>query len=193
MYTQLLKITFAPLLGLTFCLSLCACSTTSETFDCPPGKGVGCKSITEVNQMVNRGTMGGNVEEGAQSIPEPSSASIMAAASLNVENSESAFGDKAFLHQADASLSDEFFVQRIQEEHLRVWIAPFQDAQGNLHEGSIVHTVLKPGSWRVLRSQESESGTEAHASAEPGNQPDHIEGNVLARAGVHSSESEEYS
>jgi hypothetical protein len=47
------------------------------------------------------------------------------------------------------SLSDTMAVHRIQEEHLRVWIAPYQDTQGNLHEGSIVHTVLKPGSWQV--------------------------------------------
>lgn len=94
--------------------------------------------------MVNRGTMGGGVEEGMQSIVLPSSASVISD-SMSVENT----GDKAFAQQEDVPFSDGFFVQRIQEEHLRVWIAPFQDAQGNFHEGSIVHTVLKPGSWQI--------------------------------------------
>ncbi len=26
-------------------------------FECPPGEGVGCKSISDVNQMVNRGEL----------------------------------------------------------------------------------------------------------------------------------------
>ena len=38
-------------------LSLSGCSTYSETFDCPPGLGVGCKSLSDVNQMVEDGTL----------------------------------------------------------------------------------------------------------------------------------------
>ena len=137
MYTQTPKIAFAPLLGLAFCFSLCACSTTSETFDCPAGKGVGCKSVSEINQMVDsdtriQGRLGeGDMERGVQSVT-PLSAPIISA-------------DTHLVH----SLSDTMAVHRIQEEHLRVWIAPYQDTQGNLHEGSIVHTVLKPGSWQL--------------------------------------------
>jgi conjugal transfer pilus assembly protein TraV len=129
----------------SLCLSLCACSTTSETFDCPSGKGVGCKSISEVNQMVDRGTLGRDAEEGKQSIlPLQSlSAPIMATDPSAVER------DKA---SAKISLSDTMAVHRAREEHLRVWIAPFQDEQGNLHEGSIIHTVLKPGYWQLKTS-----------------------------------------
>ena len=42
----------------SLCVSLGGCSTTSETFDCKEGKGVGCKSISEVNQMVDQGALG---------------------------------------------------------------------------------------------------------------------------------------
>lgn len=28
-----------------------------EGFECPPGEGVGCKSISDVNQMVNQGEL----------------------------------------------------------------------------------------------------------------------------------------
>ena len=137
MYTQTPKTASAPLLGLAFCFSLCACSTTSETFDCPAGKGVGCKSVSEINQMVDsdtrvQGRLGeGDVERGVQSVT-PLPAPVISADMRVVD-----------------SLSDTMAVHRVQEEHLRVWIAPYQDTQGNLHEGSIVHTVLKPGSWQV--------------------------------------------
>ena len=46
-------------------------------------------------------------------------------------------------------LSDQTTVKRAQEDPLRVWIAPFQDEQGNLHEGSVVHTVIRPGYWQL--------------------------------------------
>ena len=123
----------AVLLSLV-CLSLGGCSTSSETFDCQAGKGIGCKSISTVNKMVDQGSLG-DIEEGKQSIELPSSVPVISTASLP--------------QQTEISLIDEFFVQRIQEEHLRVWLAPFQDAQGNFHEGNIVHTVLKPGFWQV--------------------------------------------
>ncbi len=136
-----------PPLSLGLCLFLNACSTTSETFDCPTGKGVGCKSISEVNQMVdqveNRGSLASDVEKGKQSIVLPLSAPIMATDPLIVER------DKAAKDTLSVPLSDDMAVHRVSEEHLRVWIAPFQDEHGNLHEGSVIHTVLKPGYWRL--------------------------------------------
>lgn len=126
-----------PAVFLSFiCLSLVGCSTSSETFDCQVGKGVGCKSISTVNKMVDQGYLEDEKgEEAAPSSVLSSSSPVISAASLP--------------QQVETPLIDEFFVQRIQEEHLRVWIAPYQDVQGNFHEGSIVHTVLKPGYWQV--------------------------------------------
>src|SRR3954466_4109544 len=123
MDNRFLKTGTISLLGLSFCFSLCACSTTSETFDCPAGKGVGCKSISEVNQMVDQGGLEREAGKGKQSIIlplEPLSNPIMATDSSAVESS------------AAIPFSDSMAVHRIQEEHLRVWIAPFQDEQGNL-------------------------------------------------------------
>ena len=41
---------FVGVLSLTGCMGI-----YEGGFECPPGKGVGCKSITEVNDMVNQG------------------------------------------------------------------------------------------------------------------------------------------
>src|SRR5690606_33985033 len=47
---------------------LTGCSTTSETFDCKAGKGVGCKSISQVNKMVDEGSLG-TEQEGSAHTP----------------------------------------------------------------------------------------------------------------------------
>ena len=38
-------------------LLLSGCSTYQETFECKPGKGVGCRSLSHVNQMVDAGVL----------------------------------------------------------------------------------------------------------------------------------------
>jgi hypothetical protein len=40
-------------------------------------------------------------------------------------------------------------VQRVVDEKLRVYIAPYQDLGGNFHTGAIVYTILRPGFWQV--------------------------------------------
>lgn len=135
--------TFNVMLGVT----LSGCSTTSETFDCKAGQGVGCKSISEVNQLVDQGSHGSFSERDTtlardkQSIlplePAPLSTSMISGDFLPVERSNT------------------LTVHRMPEEYLRVWVAPFQDQQGNLHEGSVIHTVLKPGYWQLKSSPQS--------------------------------------
>ena len=55
---------FAVFVGICFSLSGCM-GVYEGGFECPPGKGVGCKSISEVNTMVDQGE-----------IPQPSTASL---------------------------------------------------------------------------------------------------------------------
>lgn len=146
---------FSVMLGVT----LCGCSTTSETFDCKAGQGVGCKSISEVNQMVNQGSFDSFVERDAtvprdkQSIlpleSAPLSTSIISGDSLPIEPSNA------------------LMVHRMPEEYLRVWVAPFQDQQGNLHEGSVIHTVLKPGYWQLKPSSHNTEDLNVSTTTNP--------------------------
>ena len=133
-----LKTVFKTLLTVSIGVILSGCSTTSETFDCKAGKGVGCKSISQVNKMVDEGSLGAEQEERSHTLL---SAPVITTASLSP-------GSPGY-QGPDIALSDDMVVHRIREEHLRVWIAPFQDQQGNLHEGTVVHTVLKPGFWQI--------------------------------------------
>lgn len=111
--------------GILMILFLTGCATTREQFDCKYGIGVGCKSITEVNQMVNDGLLR-NSKGSIRTLPImviPKNSPKPQAKSTNVV--------------------------RVTEEHLRVWIAPYQDDKGHFHEGAVVHTVLRPGFWQV--------------------------------------------
>ena len=47
---------------LSVLILLTGCSTTSEVFECEAGKGIGCKSISEVNKMVDTGKLANNEE-----------------------------------------------------------------------------------------------------------------------------------
>lgn len=42
------------------CMGLTGCMGVYEGgFECPPGKGVGCKSISEVNELINQHSLAG--------------------------------------------------------------------------------------------------------------------------------------
>lgn len=120
-----------------FCFSLLAaflsgCSGSSESFDTEPGKGVGFRSISEVNKMVDRGQIDG-IKKQEDGVISPI---------VTVEK-PSMFD---FIPGGDSK------VMRRPEEHIRVWVAPFQDAVGNFHEGSVVHTLLNHGTWHMFPS-----------------------------------------
>ncbi len=106
-----------------------ACAVSKESFDCPAGKGVGCRSISQVNEMVNQNKLNPNKKDVAKASQDPLASTMPLS--------------------PEVLSSDGMIIERIKEAHLRVWIAPYQDEQGQFHEGSIVHTVLRPGFWQV--------------------------------------------
>ena len=136
-------LSFLPVLIL-----LSGCSTTSEVFECEAGKGIGCKSISEVNKMVDTGKLANNEEPDSLKAVAP----VFAQNNVNSQNNP--------IDGNQIILSDQTMVKRVQEAPLRVWIAPFQDEQGNLHEGSVVHTVIRPGYWQLTAALEGISHAE---------------------------------
>jgi conjugal transfer pilus assembly protein TraV len=126
--------TFNPILkssvSLGICLLLSACAVSKEHFDCAHGKGVGCQSITEVNDMVDRGLLAAGHAKNQGATPE-------AMLSHSVEIS------------SEQMRLDFLSVDRVADAPLKIWFAPFMDAEGNFHEASVIHTVLKSGFWRV--------------------------------------------
>jgi conjugal transfer pilus assembly protein TraV len=108
--------------------ALTGCSVPREKFDCPYGKGVGCRSISAVNQDVNEGKLPHNAKQ------DKAKSKVVLKENISIE---------------DGHFGDDLNVQRVSEQHLRVWVAPYQDEQGHFHEDAIIHVVLRPGFWQV--------------------------------------------
>jgi len=121
-------------------LTLSGCSIPNETFDCPAGQGVGCRSISAVNQDINNGSI--LKEEMAEiGFHKQFVAPVVSHVSPDALNLQ------------EIVLSDKSIIQRGREEHLRVWIAPHADEDNNFHEGSVVHTILRPSYWHLQQIQ----------------------------------------
>lgn len=121
-----------PLSWALMLLSLTACSTASERFDTDATQGVGAKSISEVNTMINRGEIPGvrGDDQETRAISPLVSTAPLPPVSLT-----------------PIVLSDNTVIHRQAEQVMRIWIAPFQDQQGNFYEASVVHTVQRPSFW----------------------------------------------
>ena len=129
-------------------LLLVGCSHTQEEFDCPAGKGLGCQSVTEVKKKLNQGeidmpettTEAYQRRGGSLSFTPPQ----MSPTPMHGDLTPIAFMD-----------SNGMVIQRTPEKPLRIWIAPYQDQDGNLRESSVIHTVIQGGAWQLSPSHTS--------------------------------------
>lgn len=62
-------------LTLPLCL-LAACSMPNEEFQCPVGEGVGCKSVSQVNSLVNQKKLGDSAYEFDGSIAQTNTSKL---------------------------------------------------------------------------------------------------------------------
>ncbi len=119
---------------------LSACAVSKESFDCKPGKGVGCKSIHEVNQMLNEQNLGAKDLSMISATDAQSLASALETSALSMPIPE---------HLKD---KDILLLQRVPERALSIWFAPFSDTEGHLHDASTVHVILNPSTWQIEES-----------------------------------------
>lgn len=98
-------------------VALSGCSSYSETFDCPAGQGIGCKSLSRVNQMVEKGDL-------PFKDPEDSGSS-------DVIRPRLVKADKAVPLNLNADIMEA-------PKPNRIWFAGHKDAKGNYHEAHFV-------------------------------------------------------
>lgn len=98
------------------------CMTYSESFDCPPGRGVGCKSLSQVNDMVEK-----------EELPLEK---------LNTKKEEN--------HKENLSskLPEGWIEAQNATPSLRIWVAGYKDEEGNLHGPSYVYASLSSSAQR---------------------------------------------
>lgn len=117
------------ILLISVALLLNACASTNSQFDCPMKPGIRCESIDSVNARIDRGEISGNH-------------SLKLASSNEFDSSRSDYP-----HYFNMSHFGKDEPLRYGETVMRVWVAPFEDKEGNYHQESDIFTITKPGHW----------------------------------------------
>lgn len=112
-----------------FSVYLTGCAGMNGSFNCKriDGKGMGCTSVQDVNQLANRGAFNEMTTPSSHTTHAPIS---MTTTPFRTPNA----GDP--LRECDVTQ--------------RIWIAPYQDKQGRYYEPSYVVVVVKPSHWLGL-------------------------------------------
>lgn len=97
---------------------LTSCANLNEDFDCPGPKGGSCKRMDQIYEMVNS-------EGGA------AHSTLAVAPTRNPLIVEGRPGDPL----------------RYGEGVMRVWIAPYEDIDGNYHQANQIYSVVREGHW----------------------------------------------
>lgn len=113
-------LTLGLILGCSVMLS--GCGELNSQFTCPMKPGVTCQSLDQVNTMVDQGKL-------AEAKPQQSTPSTEPMLTVNIR------------------YSAEDGVTRSPEQVMRLWIAPYQDSQGNYFSSTQVYHVIQPGHW----------------------------------------------
>jgi conjugal transfer pilus assembly protein TraV len=106
-----------------------SCAELNSQFDCPMSSGIRCESITSINARVDRGELGVN---GISSIENKNVRVIPA------------YTPYQFNAPRYSSKGEPL---RYAETVQRVWVAPFEDKQGNYHQENDIYSIAKPGRW----------------------------------------------
>lgn len=111
-------------------LSLGGCSTAlNGEFDCHAPVGVACRSLGDVDEMINEGHFDKNAAKHRVSMSR-----------------HQAIGGQRLVHYT-TDIHALGHPLRHHEGVIRVWIAPFEDDIGNYHTPNYVYTVVTPGFW----------------------------------------------
>jgi conjugal transfer pilus assembly protein TraV len=105
-----------------FITFLSGCAGMGSKFDCNVSSGGKCASMNHINKMVDQGAFNDSQTDKNKLI-------------------------QTKYKQRYLSNSFEGAPIRSNESIQQIWIAPYEDANGNYHEPSYVYSVVKNGSW----------------------------------------------
>lgn len=107
---------------------LTACTTMNSSFDCPNKAGVRCKSLDQINSLVDTGEIRGRTQ-----ISPPA-----------VTTCTDCREFQAFPIRASFMPGQPI---RYGETVQRIWIAPYEDNEGNYHQDNLMYAIMKGGHW----------------------------------------------
>ncbi len=116
------------ILSMAFLLiGLNGCTSMNSSFDCPNRAGVSCKSLDQINGMVDNGQIRSH--------------------SMITREVEVVSIDQPEFQTFKGSMGV-YAPMRSHETVQRIWIAPYEDTEGNYHGESFMYAVMKEGQWK---------------------------------------------
>lgn len=149
--------------SVTACGSLSGLDAQTD-FGCKAPKGVSCASITAVHANANAGTLPA-LQRGGQDGPvEPDGSSVRGVAPPRTERSgyvtpeplptaQAAAQAGAGVSPASMNAPSTGTPLRTPERILRVWVAPFEDSDGDFHDQRYLYVTVNHGQWTVQRAR----------------------------------------
>lgn len=129
------------------------CTPYAESFDCPPGRGVGCKSLNIVNHMVEEGQLpleDAPLESESLKSESLETAPIKTISDQGKEESKKPVSPSSCFIEARDSRAPLQLVNPhashavpSRETHLKVWVAAYEDEEGAYHAPSFLYAALK--------------------------------------------------
>jgi len=107
-------------------ITLSGCASLNSDFTCPKQPGVLCNSLDQVNTLIDQGKIGNNATNqthAAASYPKIQTSSL-----------SSATDNGTVMSDAPLKSSD---------THMRIWVAPFEDENGNYYTSSHMYAVVR--------------------------------------------------
>ena len=133
----MIPVRIAPLLVIALALSGCASSMSgvggTDSYACKAPEGVLCTSVSGVYANSIRGTPQRGTAAGPQ--PAAPSPAIYGAASIAPGTSPISVAPGNAI--------------RSNPRVLRVWLAPWEDSDGDLHEEAFIHVIVDTGRWLI--------------------------------------------
>jgi hypothetical protein len=118
------------------CALMSSCTSYEESFSTEPGTGSGWKSMSDTYAL-------GHKTDKQNAATEQTQKSVQPLAVSYTRHTDAAQRDALYCSGKSES------IERRPEEYLRVWMTPYQDAQGNMIEGYYVRSLMKQGQWVV--------------------------------------------
>ena len=113
---------------------LSGCVGMGNNFDCNVDSGGRCAPMHQINHMANHGSF--------------SATGIFANRPYAPDKSKSAERkDSNTQANIDGAMPPRSNLLRSNEKVQQIWIGPYEDVNGNYHEGSNVYTVMKKSEW----------------------------------------------
>ncbi len=135
------------------------CSVLNEEFDCPLQGKAACISLREADRAVSQ-SQNNDSEVFYSTTPvktlvvEPTATSLESFSDITYHWRGDFTAVLASKNTQSIPLRKTKSWVRTPETVIRIWIAPFEDTEGNYHEASVIHTVVQPSRWILKTTQQ---------------------------------------